>query len=90
MSGWVGACVRACARVHPLHSYARTVVDVYIMCSLFVKLLITFSILIYLMCVTLCLISALSRRVGALQISIIIIIVLVGTGHVYTRNTSWS
>ena len=35
---------------------------------------ITFSISMYIMCV--CLFSALSRRVGALQISIIIIIIL--------------
>ena len=38
-------------------------------------LLITFSISMYVMCVTLCLFSVLSRRVGALQISIIIIMI---------------
>ena len=39
-------------------------------------MLITFSTSVYIMCVVLCLFSALSRRVGALQISIIIIIYL--------------
>ena len=34
--------------------------------------LITFSISVYIMCVILCLFSALSHKVGALQISIII------------------
>ena len=38
-----------------------------------IKLLIKFSILMYIMCVTLPLVSALSHRVSALQISIIII-----------------
>ena len=38
------------------------------------KNLITFCISMYIMCV--CLFSALSRRVGALQISIIIIIIM--------------
>ena len=45
------------------------------MCWLFVKFLITFSILMYSMCVILSLFSVLSHSVGALQISIIIIIV---------------
>ena len=40
----------------------------------FVKLLVTFSISMYIMCVTLCLFSVLSRGVGASHISIIIII----------------
>ena len=39
-------------------------------------MLIAFSTSVYIMCVILCLFSALSRRVGALQISIIIIIYL--------------
>ena len=43
----------------------------------FVKLLITFSISMYIMCVILFLFSALSRRVSALQMSIIIIIMVV-------------
>ena len=47
----------------------------YIFFSFF--LLITFSISMYIMCV--CLFSALSRRVGALQISIIIIIIIIIT-----------
>ena len=42
-----------------------------------VKLLITFSISMYIMCVILFLFSALSRRVSALQMSIIIIIIVV-------------
>ena len=37
-----------------------------------VMLLIIFSISVYIMCVILCYFSALSRRVGALEISIII------------------
>ena len=41
----------------------------------FVVVLITFSTSIYIMCV--CLFSALSRRVGALQISIIIMIIII-------------
>ena len=40
-----------------------------------VKLLKTFSILVYIMCIMLCFFYALSRGVGALQISNIIIIV---------------
>ena len=40
-----------------------------------VKLLITFSILMYIRCVMLCLFSTLSHRAGALQTSIIIIII---------------
>ena len=39
-----------------------------------VKWRITFSVSMYIMCVLLCLFSALSRGVGALQISIIIVI----------------
>ena len=58
-------CVCMC--VHFLHNYAWTLVDIYI----FIFWII-FSISMYIMCV--CLFSALSRRVGALQISIIIII----------------
>ena len=47
------------------------------MCVLaFVKLLITFSISMYIMCVTLRLFSALSRGVGALQIPITFIIII--------------
>ena len=42
--------------------------------SLFLYLFLTFSISMYIMCV--CLFSALSRRVGALQISIIIITII--------------
>ena len=63
---WVCVRARACVCVHLLHSCAWTLVDVYIMCQLFVKLLITFSILMYIMCVILCLFIALSRRVGTL------------------------
>ena len=62
----VCVCVRVCVRVHLLHNYAWTLVDIYIF-----NFWITFSISMYIMCV--CLFSALSRRVGALQISIIII-----------------
>ena len=40
----------------------------------FVKLLITLSISLYIMCFILCLFSALIRKVGALQISIIILL----------------
>ena len=45
------------------------------MCQVFVKLLVTFSISMYITCVILCLFSSVGRRVGALQISIIIIII---------------
>ena len=55
-------CVCVC--VHILHSYAWT---------LFFILFLTFSVWMYIMCV--CLFSALNRRVVALQISIIIIII---------------
>ena len=44
------------------------------LCVSFFKLLITFSISMYIICVILCFFSALSCRVGALQVSIIIII----------------
>ena len=40
------------------------------------KLLITFSILMHIMCIILCLFSTLSHRVGVLQMSIIIIIIM--------------
>ena len=60
-------CVHACVCAHLLHNYAWTLVDIYILIFS-----ITFFISMYIMCV--CLFSALSRRVGALQISIIIII----------------
>ena len=46
----VCACVRVIVCVHLLHSYAWTLVDVYIICYIFVKLLITFSILMYIIC----------------------------------------
>ena len=48
-------------------------------------MLITFSISMYIMCVILCLFSALSCRVGALQISIIIIVKAVH--HVQKKHT---
>ena len=44
------------------------------MCQRFVVVADNISISMYIICVMLCLLSALSRRVGALQISIIIII----------------
>ena len=40
----------------------------------------------YIMCVILCLFSALSRSVGALQISIIIIIIIMSPWH---NRTGW-
>ena len=54
----------------------------------FVKLLITFSISMYIMCVILFLFSALSRRVSALQMSIIIIIIVVVAVVVVRRRRS--
>ena len=54
----------------------------------FVKLLITFSISMYIMCVILFLFSALSRRVSALQMYIIIIIVAVVVVVVVRRRRS--
>ena len=66
----VCVCVRACARVHLARSCASTVVDVYML--FFVKLQITFSISMHIMCdITF---VQCFERVGALQISIIIII----------------
>ena len=62
------ACMRVC--VHLLYKYAWTLVDIYI----YIKIWITFSISMYIMCV--CLFSTLSCRAGALQISIIIILQL--------------
>ena len=59
-------CVHACVCAHLLHNYAWTLVDIYILIFS-----ITFFISMYIMCV--CLFSALNRRAGALQISIIII-----------------
>ena len=54
------------------------------MCYLFAKLLVIFSISMYIMCVILCLFSALSHRVGAFQISIII-------KHIInSRLTAWA
>jgi len=79
----VRACVRACVRVcvcvcvHLLHNYAWTLVDIYIFIFLD-----NISISMYIMCV--CLFSALSRGVGALQISIIIIIML-NKAHCITK-----
>ena len=45
------------------------------------------SISMYIMCVILCLFSALSRRVGTLQISIIIIVIIVTAGLWYSEET---
>ena len=79
----VRACVRACARARACGCVCVCVcVCVCIFCIImlehlsiytFLFFFITFSISMYIMCV--CLFSALSRRVGALQISIIIIII---------------
>ena len=68
----VRACVRACvcACVFCIVTFAPLLMHV----SFKLFLLITFSISMYIMCVILWLFSALSRRVGALQISITIII----------------
>ena len=67
--GSVCVCVCVCVCVHAhvcAHVCASfTCVDVY-------KSLKTFFISMYIMCIILCLFSALSRRVGALQTSIII------------------
>ena len=60
-------CVHVHACVHLLHNYAQILVDTYI---LGVGGGITFSISMYIMCV--CLFSALSRRVGALQIILLL------------------
>ena len=80
-------CVHACVCVHLLHNYAWTLVNIYI----YLLFLITFSISMYIMCV--CLFSALRCRVGALQISIIIIIKMTRDFQdVYSKkihNTTW-
>ena len=49
--------------------------------------LITLSVSMYIMCVILCLFIALSRKVGALRVSIIIIVVCVHFKAVVSRFT---
>ena len=59
------------------YEFGANVIYIYIFSlslSLSLSLITTFSISMYIMCVILCLFSALNRRVGALQMSIIIII----------------
>ena len=46
----------------------------YVSFFVVVKLLVAFSISMYIMCVILCLFGALNRKVGALQMSIFIVI----------------
>ena len=67
-------CVRRTLfhQTHWLH-YVLAFIKCFFKAFLIFLLLVTFSISMYIMCVTLCLFSALSCRVGALQISIIII-----------------
>ena len=75
--GCVCACVHTCMFVCILHSYAWTLVDVYIKhVSVSVKLLITSSISMYATCVILHLFSILSHLVDTLHIFIIIIIII--------------
>ena len=62
--------MNVCMHVHLFHNYVFCVTLVDIYTYLFFG--ITFSISMYITCV--CLFSTLSRRVGALQISIVIII----------------
>ena len=87
------ACVRACVCVCVCVCIFCVVMlepFFFFLFSFFVLLLllflITFSISMYIMCV--CLFSALSRRVGALQISMIIIIIIraVGEGGGRVKN----
>ena len=76
-------CVCMCACVHLLHTYAWTLISLYVSFFFFCFFLIKYifiadniSISMYIMCVILCMFSTLSRRVGALQISIIIFIII--------------
>ena len=68
----VSACVRACVCIFHIVVFEHFLCLHYELA--FVKLLITVSISMNSMCVLLCLFSALSRRVGALQISIILLL----------------
>ena len=61
-------CMRACVCVCTFCIIMLKLLPIYLFCFCF---FITFSISMYIMCV--CMFSALSRKVGALQISIIII-----------------
>ena len=71
----VCVCVCVCARARAFYIVMLEPLLISTLCvSFFVKLLITFSISMYILRVILCLFSALSRKVGALHISIIIII----------------
>ena len=74
-------CVCVCARARifcivTLETMSTLCVGFFVFIFYFL-LLITFSISMYIMCVILRLFSALSRRVGALQIFIIIIIITI-------------
>ena len=74
----VCVCVCVCARIFciTLEPLSTLCVSFFLFSHVHFLLLITFSISMYIMCVILCLFSALSRRAGALQISIIIIIII--------------
>ena len=76
-------CVCVC--VYILHSYAWNLVDIFFFCGGGGGG-IAFSISMYIMCV--CLFSALSRRVGALQMPIIIIIITGPNLFQFTRLCS--
>ena len=61
----------------------------YVLAFVFIYIFIAdnISISMYIMCVVLWLFSALSRRVGTLQISIIIIVIIVTAGLWYCEET---
>ena len=80
----VRACVRACVCVCVCVCIVCIIMlehlSIYIKKMFFFFFWITFSISMYIKCV--CLFSALSRRVGALQISIITIIIISQSAYV--------
>ena len=66
-------CIFCIVTLEPLSTFC---VNFHFLFLIYIFIVDNISIWMYIMCVILCLLSALSRRVGALQISIIIIIIL--------------
>ena len=76
-------CVRACVCV--CMCIFCIIMHEHLLIYTFFFFLITFSILMYIMCV--CLFSALSHRVGALQISMVIIIMCMTVAFTHTHTS---
>ena len=85
MCACVHACVHTCVcvRVCVCMCIFCIIMHEHLLIYTFFFFLITFSILMYIMCV--CLFSALSHRVGALQISIVIIIMCMTVAFTHTH-----